>query len=153
MSPDGHRRRTPPRGIGRLLGSAVAAGAAFLVLGVAAAPAAVPGFQAYGSCATRAPFPRASTCRFDAPGPAQATIVFRSSVGRRSLRVCQKITGLSFTGRQCLRTRSALAYKPIPFRLNGASGPFTLSVTISARKPASHGGFRPVARTVLRFRS
>jgi hypothetical protein len=128
------------------------AGVLLAGLFVLAAPSmAANPYKAYGSCATKAPFAPATHCAFDRPEHAQGTIVFRSHVGKRKLRVCQKITGLSLEGRQCLTAAKPTAYEAIPFHLDGASAAFKLAVTIYTKKPNSSGPYKQVARVPLRF--
>jgi hypothetical protein len=118
---------------------------------IASSAGAAPRYEAHGSCATKAPFAPAAHCAFDRPEHAQGTIVFRSHVGKRKLKVCQKILGLSFKGRQCLTAKSATAYEAIPFHLDGAYDNFKLVVTIYIKKPGAKGPFKQVARVPLSF--
>jgi hypothetical protein len=131
------------------------AGAAAVVLALvvpAAAQATVAhGYHAYGSCATSAPFAKATRCGIDASQHAKATIVFRSDVGKRDVKVCQRITGLPFKGQQCVKTEKPIASDDIPFGLNGASATFTLHVTIYAKPHGAHHTYRKVATVTLRF--
>jgi hypothetical protein len=121
-----------------------------LLLLAAPSMAAKP-YETYGSCATAAPFAPATHCAFDRPEHAQGTIVFRSHVGKRKLRVCQKITGLSFKGHQCLAAKKPTAYEAIPFHLDGAYANFKLVVTIYTKKPGSGAPYRQAARVPLSF--
>jgi hypothetical protein len=108
-----------------------------------------PNFVAYGSCDLAKPFDAAKHCRFDRPEHARATFIFRSNVGPRALRVCQRITGLSFHGRQCLKAKKPTSRETIPFELKGAYRRFKVIVTFYAHDPGSSGHFRRVARAAL----
>src|SRR5689334_612942 len=112
---------------------------------------AKPKFEAYGSCATAAPFHRSQHCAFDGPEHARGTIVFRSHAGKRKLKVCQKITGLDFKGQQCVKGKNATTYEAIPFELNGAYDNFKVVVTIYVRKPDARGPYERAALVSLRF--
>jgi hypothetical protein len=136
------------RGVVRSVG--VAGGLLALSVPVAQG-SAVHGYHAYGSCSTRAPFRKATQCTIPSDQRARGTIVFRSDVGKRDLKVCQRITGLPFRGQQCLRTERPLASEPIPFNLNGASARFTLHVTIYAKPHGGQHAFRRIATVTLRF--
>lgn len=144
-----HSRPRRPRsrraGAGALL-------AAVLIVGLlvpATAPARSP-FRTFGSCATKKPFPAATHCGFDRPHHASATVVFRSNVGKRQLKACQKIYGLPFEGHQCLQTKRPTAYEAIPFELKGARNGFKLVVTFFV-KPAGGGAYARAGRVALRF--
>lgn len=131
---------------------ALTAAAVLLALHVPGASAkGTARFDAYGSCATAKPFKPAATCAFDRPEHAQGTIVFRSHIGKRSLKVCQKILGLSFHGQQCLKAKSPTAYEAIPFELNGAYADFRVVVTIYSKPPGSSAPYKKAARVQLRF--
>jgi len=127
------------------------AAALMLVFGAPAASAKPPHFEAYGSCDTAKPFKSATSCAFDRPEHAQGTIVFRSHVGKRSLKVCQKILGLSFHGQQCVKAEKPTAYEAIPFHLNGAYDDFKVVVDIYTRRPGSNAPFAKAARVQIRF--
>ena len=129
---------------------ATAAAAVLVALVGPAASGAAPSYEAFGSCAVTKPFPRARHCRFDSREHAQGTIVFRSHVGKRKLKLCQRILGLSFKGRQCLKTKTAVAYEATPFALHGAYAKFRLVVTIYAKAPGA-GSYKRSARVGLRF--
>jgi hypothetical protein len=130
----------------------LAAAALLLALLLPAAPGvAAADYEAYGSCATAKPYPEAGRCAFDGPEHAQGTIVFRSHVGKRMLKVCQRIYGLSFKGSQCLKTKSATAYEAIPFELDHAYARFKLVVTFYAMEPGAGGSFDR-AQVTLRFK-
>ena len=118
---------------------------------VAAAPAAAakPDVTAYASCATKAPFPAAKECHFDRPEHARASFVFRSNVGKQALKVCQRITGLSFHGQQCLKEKKPIAYRAIPFELKGAYKSFKVIVTFYVKAPGSAGPYKQAARVAL----
>jgi hypothetical protein len=136
------------RGVAVALLVAVA-GAALGVLATSAG--ARPAFTVYASCKRSKPFPRAQHCHFRRSQPARATFVFRSNVGQRALRVCQRITGLSFHGSQCVNAPKPTAYDAIPFVVNGASKPFTAIVTFYTKRAGSGGPYVRVARVVLRL--
>jgi hypothetical protein len=136
----------------RLVARSTGAAAALLALAVPAAQGTVAhGYHAYGSCATSAPFRKATQCRIDSSQLAQGTIVFRSDVGKRDLKVCQRITGLPFRGQQCVRTKAPIASDDIPFRLSGASAAFTLHVTIYTKPHGGHHTYHRAAAVTLRF--
>jgi hypothetical protein len=119
-------------------------------LGAAPAPAAKPAVTAYASCATGKPFAPAKHCHFDGPEHARATFVFRSNVGKQDVKVCQRITGLSFHGQQCLKEKKPIAYRPIPFELKGAYKAFKVVVTFYVKAPGSAGPYKKAARVALR---
>jgi hypothetical protein len=119
-------------------------------LGSATAAAAPRPFEVHGSCATSKPFPPAARCSFDRPEHARGTIVFHSNVGKRRLKVCQRIHGLSFKGHQCVKGQQPTAYEAIPFELNGAYKKFRVVVDVYASR-ASGGGYERAARVSLRF--
>jgi hypothetical protein len=77
--------------------------------------------------------------------------VHEGDVGKRDLKVCQRITGLPFKGQQCVKTKAPLASDPIPFTLNGASAKFTLHVTIYTKPHGAHHVYRRIADVALRF--
>jgi hypothetical protein len=136
---------------GLRLASVGAAVVFMLAFGGPAASAKPPHFEAYGSCDTAKPFKAADSCAFDRHEHAQGTIVFRSHVGKRSLKVCQKILGLSFHGQQCLKAKEPTAYEAIPFELNGAYNDFKVVVTIYSKPPGSSAPYAKAARVQLRF--
>ncbi len=147
--PIARRLRSP---ISVRLVAAFAAAALLLAVGAPRASAqAKPSYDVFGSCATAKPFKPAGTCAFDRPEHAQGTIVFRSHVGKRSLKVCQRILGLSFHGKQCLKGNKPTAYETIPFHLNGAYDDFKVVVDVYTRSPGSHAAFVKAARVQLRF--
>jgi hypothetical protein len=129
----------------------VGAAAALMLAFGATAASAKPHFEAFGSCSTAKPFKAAESCAFDRPEHAQGTIVFRSHVGKRSLKVCQKILGLSFHGQQCLKADKPTAYEAIPFHLNGAYDDFKVVVDIYTRRPGSNAPYAKAAQVQLRF--
>lgn len=121
-----------------------------LFLGPGAA-AAKPQFEAYGSCASQKPFKRATHCGYDGPESVRATIVFRSRVGSRKVKVCQKITGVHFDQKhQCLKA-GPFAYKAIPFEFDGAQARIAVRVTFFVKQNGSGGRFAKVATARLRF--
>jgi hypothetical protein len=130
------------------LGSIVAL--VIAAFGAAPVPAAKPTVTAYASCATKKPFVPATHCQFDRPEHARATFVFRSNVGKRAVKVCQKILGLSFDGQQCLKEKQPIAYRAIPFELKGASKSFKVVVTFYVKAPGSGGPYKKAARVALR---
>jgi hypothetical protein len=81
----------------------------------------------------------------------RATFVFRSNVGKQALKVCQKIIGLPFHGRQCLQATKPTAHEVIPFDLKGASGAFKVIVAFYAKPPGASDPYKQVARAALRF--
>lgn len=123
---------------------------AIAAFGASTAPAAKPDVTAYASCATGKPFAAAKHCHFDRPEHARATFVFRSNVGKQSLKVCQKILGLSFHGQQCLKEKQPIAYRAIPFELKGAYKSFKVVVTFYVKAPGSGGPYKKAARVALR---
>jgi chorismate mutase len=123
-----------------------------LLLGPAKAARAASSLEAFGSCAAKKPFKRAGHCSFDHEHT-RGTIVFRSHVGKRSLKVCQRIIGLSFHGRQCVKGKKPTAYEAIPFDLNGASHDFKLVVDVYSKRPGSSDPYAKVARVRLAFDS
>ena len=135
----------------RCVAAAMAVGLLLVLLAPGDSTAAGTRFQAYGSCAVGKPFKPASRCAFDRPEHAQGTIVFRSHAGRRMLKVCQRIFGLSFKGRQCLKTEKPTAYEAIPFHLNGAPDAFKLVVTLYVKAPGTSAAYKQVARVPLTF--
>ncbi len=110
---------------------------------------AKPDYTAYASCGTK-PSAHVKHCRYTGDHP-RATFVFQSNVGKRSLKVCQKITGLPFHGRQCLKAKQPLAYEAIPFHLSGAHGSFKVVVTFYVKAPGSGGSYKQAARVPLSF--
>ncbi len=128
--------------------SLVATAIAALSLLATSAPA-TPAFSAFASCRTSKPFPRARHCHFRRSRPARATFVFRSNVGARALEVCQRISGLSFHGRQCVKARKPTAYEAIPFVVKGATRRFTVVVTFSTKRSGSDRRYVQVARAAL----
>ena len=87
---------------------------------------------------------------FDRPEHARATFVFDSNVGKRAVKVCQKIYGLSFHGQQCLKEKKPIAYRAIPFELKGAYKAFKVVVTFYVKAPGSGGPYKKAARAALR---
>ena len=114
-----------------------------------AASAAKPDFIAYGSCGAGKPT-AAKHCHFEGDHP-RATFVFRSNVGKQALKVCQKITGLSFHGLQCLKAKKPTAYESIPFDLDGATKDFKVIVTFYVKPPGTGGAYKQAARVALKF--
>jgi hypothetical protein len=115
------------------------------------AAAAKPKFEAYGSCASKKPFKRATHCGYDGPESIRATIVFTSRVGSREVKVCQKITGVPFDrDHQCLKAGS-FASKAIPFKFDGARAKIAVRVSFFVRESGSGGRFAKVATARLRF--
>lgn len=136
----------------RLAACSASAAAVLLALAVPAAQSAVThGYHAYGSCATSAPFRKATHCGIDSSELAKGTIVFRSDVGKRDLKVCQRITGLPFRGQQCVRTEKPIARDNIPLRLRGAGAGFTLHVTIYTKPHGGDHAYRRIATVTLSF--
>jgi hypothetical protein len=120
-------------------------------LGAATASAAKPTYTAFGSCGASKPPSAAEHCGFDGSEHARATIVWRSNVGKRALKVCQRISGLSFHGRQCLKATKPTASESIPFALKGAYRSFRLVVTFYAKVPGSDGPYKQAGRVALKF--
>jgi hypothetical protein len=130
--------------VGLLVATAIAA------LGASAPSApARPAFTTFASCKSSKPFARARHCHFRRSRPARATFVFRSNVGKRALKVCQKIYGLSFHGRQCVEARKPTAYDAIPFVLKGATKGFTVVVTFYTKQAGSSRPYVQVARVAV----
>jgi hypothetical protein len=121
---------------------------AVALLGAATA-AAKPDFTAFGSCGAGKPRP-AKHCHFDGAHP-RATFVFHSNVGKQTLKVCQKIFGLSFHGRQCVKAKRPTAGESIPFDLDGADKAFKVVVTFYVKPPGSGGPYKQAARVALKF--
>jgi hypothetical protein len=136
---------------GLRLVTAMAAAALLFALHAPGAAAQASRFEAYGSCATAKPFKPGGHCSFDGPEHARGTVVFRSHIGKRSLKVCQKILGLSFHGRQCVKAKAPTAYEAIPFELNGAYDEFKVVVDIYTKQPGSDDPYAKAARVQLRF--
>jgi hypothetical protein len=131
-------------------------GASFLAiaiaaLGAATSAAANPSYVAFGSCGAGKPFKAAKHCGFDRPEHARATIIWRSNVGRRAFKACQRIYGLSFHGRQCVKAKKPTARESIPFVLRGAYRSFKVIATFYAKVPGSDGPYKPAGRVVLKF--
>ena len=116
--------------------------AILLACAVLAGPAAAARspYRVYGSCAAHKPFRPAGHCGYATASSVRATFVFESHVGKRKLKVCQKVTGVPLDKpRQCLTARAATAYEAIPFHFTGIHTAITARVSFFAKKPgASH---------------
>jgi hypothetical protein len=117
-----------------------------------ASAARTPDFLAYASCGAGKPSTAEHRCHYEGDHP-RANFVFRSNVGKQELKVCQKITGLPFDGRQCLKAHKPLTYEAIPFDLDGADGSFKVIVTFYVKAPGSAGPYKQAARVALNFSS
>jgi len=72
-------------------------------------------------------------------------------VGKRKLKVCQKVTGVPLNKRHdCVTAGKAFAYLAIPFHFTGIHTPITARVTVFAKEPgAPH--YAKAGTTTLRF--
>ncbi len=112
---------------------------------------ATPRYEAYGSCASKKPFKRAHRCGYDAPEEARGTFVLKSNVGKRTSKVCQKITGVPFDRKhQCLKAGS-FSYEAVPFAFTGARAPIKVKVTWFVEEPGRGAGFVKAATARLKF--
>jgi hypothetical protein len=131
-----------------------AAAAICLLAGLAlAAPAAAAKrpYEAYGSCASKAPYEPAHRCGYDGREEAKGTFVFKSNVGKRTVRVCQRITGVPFDREQQCLAAGSFAYKAVPFDFTGARAAIRVRVNWFVKAPGSRGGYAKVATARLRF--
>jgi hypothetical protein len=120
----------------------------------AAAPGRAPtqgAYEAYASCNDAAPFHAARRCGYDKPRLFRATFVFKSNVGKRSLKACFRVYGAPPLGggHACAKLKPS-AYKAYPFKISGVRQPFAVKVTWFTKAPGSGGPLRPTASSFLK---
>ena len=114
-------------------------------------PGAKTAYKAYASCADKKPFKAAHRCGYDGPKFFRATFVFRSNVGKRSLKACFKTFGARPVGggHACAKL-DPTAYKAYPFKITGVRQPFSVKVTWFTKEPGAGKGFKEAASSFLK---
>ena len=121
-----------------------------LTLTAAPAGAAKPKYEVYASCANAKPFKAARHCGYDRNGYSRTTFVFESNVGKRAVKVCQKIYGLPIHGGKRCAKIPPTAYKVLPYVVTGTNHRFTAVLTWYVKVPGTHKGFKRVVKSSIK---
>lgn len=123
-----------------------------LALALTAGPAgaAKPKYKVYASCADKKPFKAAHHCGYDRSNFSRTTFVFKSNVGKRAVKVCQKIYGLPISGGKRCAKFPPTAYKVLPYVVSGTNQSFTAVLTWYVKVPGLKKGFKRAVKSSIR---
>jgi hypothetical protein len=120
---------------------------ALLVPAASAGAQAKPKYSIYGSCDNGKPYKAATHCHYDKARLFRGTFVFKSNVGKKSVKTCFRIYSKAPLGGGACRKLGPTAYKAYPFKVSGIRQKFSAKVTWYVKKK---GKFQQVGSSFMK---